>query len=438
MKDIKFEIVKTGKCKLKIKVNIEKPLIENIYDECVLELQKVLQLPGFRKGHVPTDVIKKQFKDELYQKLIDKTIQRTLPEILEENKIKYIADSLKIESLNFKENESSSYEVTLETEPEVKLKSYKGLKLKKEIRKITQKDIDLALNQIKENYAKLVPSQKQTIQNEDILPTSNIFCVVNYKIFVDSKELKNYEGKNVLIDLSSNSLPKGLKEGMVGMNVGEKKVILVEFPPNIPQTELMGKKADIELELVEIKQKELPVIDDNFAKNIGFKSLEDFISNIKENIQKELDNETYNKLKQQIYEILLKDNNITTSETEVEKHYQEILEDLKREFLSRGGKEEDFKISQQQKEQLYKKAQDEVKLRYILKTIIEQEKIQITKEELDKEKGKILSLYPGKESEVNEYFEKNLGYYASKILEEKVLNLIISSAKIKEVDITPK
>lgn len=438
MKDIKFEVVKTGKCKLKIKVNIEKPLIENIYDECVLELQKVLQLPGFRKGHVPTDVIKKQFKDELYQKLIDKTIQRTLPEILEENKIKYIADSLKIESLNFKENESSSYEVTLETEPEVKLKSYKGLKLKKEIRKITQKDIDLALNQIKENYAKLVPSQKQTIQNEDILPTSNIFCVVNYKIFVDSKELKNYEGKNVLIDLSSNSLPKGLKEGMVGMNVGEKKVILVEFPPNIPQTELMGKKADIELELVEIKQKELPVIDDNFAKNIGFKSLEDFISNIKENIQKELDNETYNKLKQQIYEILLKDNNITTSETEVEKHYQEILEDLKREFLSRGGKEEDFKISQQQKEQLYKKAQDEVKLRYILKTIIEQEKIQITKEELDKEKGKILSLYPGKESEVNEYFEKNLGYYASKILEEKVLNLIISSAKIKEVDITPK
>lgn len=270
MKDIKFEVVKTGKCKLKIKVNIEKPLIENIYDECVLELQKVLQLPGFRKGHVPTDVIKKQFKDELYQKLIDKTIQRTLPEILEENKIKYIADSLKIESLNFKENESSSYEVTLETEPEVKLKSYKGLKLKKEIRKITQKDIDLALNQIKENYAKLVPSQKQTIQNEDILPTSNIFCVVNYKIFVDSKELKNYEGKNVLIDLSSNSLPKGLKEGMVGMNVGEKKVILVEFPPNIPQTELMGKKADIELELVEIKQKELPVIDDNFAKNIGF------------------------------------------------------------------------------------------------------------------------------------------------------------------------
>lgn len=437
MKNISSEITKLSKCKLKIKVNIEKQFIENLYNECVSELQKIVQLPGFRKGYVPTEIIKKQFKDELKQRLIDKTIQKTLPEILEENKIRYIPESLKIESLNFKEQDSSSYEVSLETEPEVKLKSYKGLKLKKEIRKITQKDIDLALNQIRENYARLVPSQKTSIQSEDILPTSNIFCVVNYRIFVDSKELKKYEGKNVLINLSSNSLPSGLKEGMVGMGVGDKRIISVEFPPNIPQPELMGKKAQIELEIVEIKQKELPTIDDNFAKNIGFKNLEDFISNIKENIQRELDNESYNKLKQQIYEILLESNNIPVPETEVEKHYQEILEELKREFLSKGGKEEEFKIAQQQ-EQLYKKAQDEVKLRYILKAIIEQEKIQLTKEELDKEKGKILSLYPGRETEVSEYFEKNLDYYISKLLEEKVLNLIISSAKIKEVDITPK
>lgn len=438
MKNINVEITKLSKCKLKIEVSIEKPLVENFYNESVLELQKVLQLPGFRKGCVPVDIIKKQFKEEIRQRLIDKIIQKTLPEILQENKIKYIPDSIKIENINLKEDDVSSYEVSLETEPEIKLKSYKGLKLKKEVRKTTQKDIDLALNQIRENYAKLVPSQKITIQNEDILPTSNIFCVVNYKIFVDSKELKKYEGRNVLINLSSNSLPNGLKEGLVGMSVGDKKTIQVEFPPNIPQTDLMGKKADMEVEIVEIKQKELPTIDDNFAKNMGFKDFEDFISNIKENIQKELDNETYNKLKQQIYERLLEDNNINIPETEVEKHYQEILEDLKREFLSRGGKEEDFKISQQQQEQLYKKAQDEVKLRYILKTIIEQEKIQLTKEELDKEKGKILSLYPGRESEVDEYFEKNLSYYASKILEEKVLNLIISNAKIKEIDITPK
>ncbi|MCS7231766.1 MAG: trigger factor [Elusimicrobiota bacterium] len=438
MKNITSEITKISQCKLKIKVTIDRQTIENLYNESCLEIQKNLQIPGFRKGCVPVEIIKKYFPDEIKQKLLDKTIQKTLPNVLEENKIKFIANSIKIEKIDLKENETSYYEVTLETEPTVKLKSYKGLKLKKEIRKTTQKDLDTALNQIKENYAKLVPSQKTKIQQEDISPTSNIFCIVNYKIFVDKKELKKYEGKNVLINLSSDSLPLGLKEGMVDMNVGEKKIIQIEFPPNIPQLELMGKKAEIEVELLEIKEKKLPVIDNDFAKSIGYKSLDELISTIKENIQKELDKETEQKIKEQIYEILLKEHNIAVPETEVKKHYNEILEEIKEDFLRKGGKEENFKLTQEQQNLLQKKAEDEVKLKYILKAIIEQEKIELTKEEIEKEKGKLLALYPTRETEINEYFEKNLDYFASKLLEEKILNLIISHAKIKEVDITPK
>ncbi|MEN3014369.1 MAG: trigger factor [Endomicrobiia bacterium] len=438
MKNITSEITKLSACKLKIKVNISSQLIQQLYNECCLDIQRNLQLPGFRKGHVPLEIIKKQLKEEINQKLIDKSLQKTLPEVLNEHKIKYIPDSLKIEKVDIKEDSVSSYEVTLETEPEVKLKSYKGLKLKKEVRKTTQKDIEAALNQIRERYSKIVPSQKTKISQEDILSTSNVFCVVNYKIFIDSKELKKYEGKNVLISLASENLPFGLKEGMVGMSVGEKKTIDVEFPVNIPQIELMGKKAQIELEVVEIKERTLPTIDEEFAKNIGYKSLDDLISNLKDSIQREFDNESNQKLKNQIYEILLNEHKITVSQTEIENHYNEILEEIKRDFISRGGKEEDFNLPDEQQKQLLKKAENEVKLKYILRAIIQQEKIEITKEELEKEKGKFLSLYPGKEKEINEYFEKNIHYITSKLLEDKILNLIISSAKIKEMDITPK
>ncbi|MCX7911055.1 MAG: trigger factor family protein, partial [Endomicrobia bacterium] len=117
MKNITSEITKISQCKLKIKVTIDRQTIENLYNESCLEIQKNLQIPGFRKGCVPVEIIKKYFPDEIKQKLLDKTIQKTLPNVLEENKIKFIANSIKIEKIDLKENDTSYYEVILEVEP---------------------------------------------------------------------------------------------------------------------------------------------------------------------------------------------------------------------------------------------------------------------------------------------------------------------------------
>lgn len=436
MDNVKYEITKLNPCKLKLKIIVEKPLVEQIYNNCCKQLQKGAQLPGFRKGAVPIDLIKKFYTKQLNTLFIQNLVEQTLPEILKENKINYISDSLRIYSTNFQTDNACSYEVELETEPEVKLKSYKGLKLKKEIRKVTQADIDKTLQQLKENNAKLLPSIKTFIDSSDILPTSNIFCVINFKIFVDGKELKQYEGKNVLIDLSLETLPKGLKEGLVQMKVGDKKSINVEFPVNTPQVDLMGKQAVIEVELLEIKEKKLPNIDDEFAKDLGYKNLDDLISEIKQRLQQEFDKEANEKLRNEIYKILLQEHNFVVPETEVEKRQQEIVNTLKQDFQLRTNNKEEFKLTEEQQKQIRKKAEDEVKLKYILKKILQEEKIELTKELLEKERGKLLSFYPGREKEINEYFEKNIDVIASNILEDKIFDLIVSTAKIKEVDIT--
>ncbi|MCX7956419.1 MAG: trigger factor [Endomicrobia bacterium] len=432
---ISTEVTKLSGCKLKVKVNIEKQLITNFYNECCLEIQKNAKMPGFRKGTVPLDILKKQFSEIIKQKFIDKTIQETLPKAIENNKLLYVPNSIQITSLNLKEGENSNYEIMLECEPTFKLKSYKGLKLKKEIKKISQKDIDETLQQLREKNATIVLSEKKQIESNDILSTSNIFCIVNYKIFIDSQELKQYEGKNVLINLSLNALPTGFKEGLVGMFIGERKNINVEFPPNMSQLELMGKKGEMEVELVAIKEKKLPEINAEFATSLGYKSVEELTNSIKEILEKEAERETKQNLKNQIYEILLKEHDFFVPETEIKKHKEEIVEELKKDFLSRGMKESEFNLSEEQQKQIQKKAEDEVKLKYILKKIIETEKIQVTKEELDKEKGKLLALYPTKEQDINKYFEENINSFASKILEEKLIDLILSEAKIKEIEV---
>ncbi|MFN3550331.1 MAG: trigger factor [Endomicrobiia bacterium] len=438
MELVKTEIKKIDDCKMKLKIEVDKKLIDKNYEETCKEIQKEAEIPGFRKGSVPLEIIKKRFSETLREKTINKIINETLPKILEEKNINYIANTLKIEKLDFKEDKNMVYEVVLEVEPEVKLKSYKGLKLKKEIRQVTQKDIDKVLNELKEHNAKLVVSEKTNITKEDVNPQSKIFCIVNYKIFSDNKELKNFEGKNVLIDLSKDTLPKGFKEGLIGMSKGEKKILKVEFPVNFPQGELMGKQVDMEVELIGIKEKELPEINDDFAKDLGYKNKEDLISSIKQSLKSELDKETNEKLKKQIYEILIREHNFVLPEIEVKQHYQEIVNSIKQDYLSRGGKEEDFKLNEEQNKNLLKKAEDEIKLKYILKKIIKEEKIELTEELIEKEKGKYLSLYPTKEKEINDYFEKNFYTIASNILEEKIFELIISNAKIKEVDITEK
>lgn len=438
MEFVKTEIKKLDGCKMKLKIEADKKLIEKYQDECCKEIQKEAEIPGFRKGSVPVEIIKKRFSEVLKDKTINKIINETLPKILEENNINYLPNTLKIEKLDLSEDKHIVYELILETEPEVKLKPYKGLKLKKEVRQVTQKDIDKAIQELKEYNAKLIVSEKTSISEEDIKPETKTFCVVNYKIFSDGKELKNLEGKNILINLSQENFPKGFKEGLVGISKGEKKIIKVEFLPNFPQPELMGKQVDMEVELLEIKEKKLPDINDDFAKDLGYKNQEDLISAIKQSLKVEFEKETNEKLKKQIYELLIQEHNFVLPETEVKQHYQEIIDSIKQNYISRGGKEEDFKLTEEQNKNLLKKAENEIKLKYILKKIIKEEKIEITKELLDKEKGKYLALYPTKEKEINDYFEKNADTIASNILEEKIFELITSNAKIKEVDITQK
>jgi trigger factor len=435
MKQITTEITKLSPCKLKLKIFVENQLVEQIRQKCLLDLQKEIQMPGFRKGTVPIELINKQFPDLVKEQLFKKIVQEILPQVFNEHKINYIPNTLKILSFNLTQNNNCIFEIEVEVEPEVKLKSYKGLKLVKEVKKVSQADIDKTIQELQERNAKLVPSKKEKIESQDITATSNIFCVINYKIFIDGKELKNYEGKNVLINLSLDTLPKGLKEGLVGMSRGEKKNIEVEFPVNIPDTNLMGKQGVMEVELVEIKEKQLPNVDNEFAKDLGYKDLDELISDIRQHLQAEFDRETEQKLRNQIYEILLKEHNFAVPESEVEERYNELLESLKREYARYN---QELKLTEEQQKQLKRKSEEEIRLKYILKKILETENIQLTKELLEKERGKLLSMYPGREKEVNEYFEKNFSLIASNILEDKIFELIISNAKIKEVDATKR
>ncbi len=437
MEGVNVEITNIAACKLKLKISVTENLLHQFEEKVYLELQKTAKLPGFRVGNVPLELIKLHYKPIAEERIINKTINETLFNILEEKKINYINESIKIESISGLDKKNFSYEVVLDTEPEFKLKSYKGLKLKKEIRKVVQKDIDNYIEQLRQYRAKLVLSEKKCVTEEDV-NKDNIFCVIKYITTYNGKKLSQLSSENALIQLSDPQLPKEFKEGLIGMSRGETKKIVFTIPANFSDPQLASQQVDVSLTLIDIKEKQLPVVNDEFAKDLGYKDLNDLYNSVKELLQQQFDKELKDKLQQQILDYLANEHNFPLPETELKNKQQQLIDSWKQTYISYGGKEEDFQLTQEQQNLILQRAQKEIKLKYILKKIIQQENIQVTKEELEKEKGKLLTLNPQKEKSINEYFEKNIDFITSNILLNRVIDLIIANSKIKEVDITPK
>ncbi len=438
MENVSTEIIKISPCRSRIKFTIDKSLVKKFSDEVYKEFQKEAKVEGFRKGTVPIEIIKKRYSESAKKEIVNRTLNETLFKVLEEKNINFVENTLEIKKVDFVPENNCVYELELELEPEFKLKNYKGLKLKKEIKKVSQKDLDNAIKELLERNARLVVSTKEKLSIEDIKEDSMIFCVVEYKTYLENKEIKDLEGKNILIELSSNRLPKGLKEGLVGMTKNEQKKIKVVLPSNFPKPELISKEVELDLKLVEIKEKQLPNLDDDFAKDLGYKNLDDLKSIIKHNIQAEYDLESENKLREQIYEELIKEHHFEVSSVETKNYEKNIIDSVKKNYLARGGKESEFKLAEEEQKKIEQKAEKEIRLKYILKKIIQEEKIQVSEQEIEEEKNRYKTLYHGKEKEIEEYFLNNKEHIVSELLENKILDLIKTNAKIKEVDITSK
>ncbi|MFQ3675417.1 MAG: hypothetical protein SNJ64_02605, partial [Endomicrobiia bacterium] len=164
-------------------------------------------------------------------------------------------------------------------------------------------------------------------------------------------------------------------------------------------------------------------------------NLDELNTAIRQNIQAEYDLESENNLRQQIYAQLIKEHNFDLSQVELENYKKSLIESMKKTFVSRGGKEEQFSLTEEDKKKIHQKAVDELKLKYILKKIVQEEKIQVSKEEIEKEKGKYKTLYPGRENEIEKYFNENINQIVSQMLENKILDIIKTNSKIKEEEI---
>ena len=403
-----------------LKVLIDKETMNSYMDEKYEEIKGTVNLKGFRPGKVPKEVLKRQFGKAIFGEVLDKVLKETSTKALEENKIKP-AGQPKLDLKTYGEDKELEYILSITELPKVEVKSIENIKFDQYSVKIDNIETDKRIKEIAKNQPSFKDASSETKAKEGDLVS------LDYKATVDGKEFKGGEGKNTQLTLGKDLFLKGFDKQLVGVKINDEKIVEATLPENFPEKELVNKKAKFNCKILNVKNPEDVKIDDDFAKNLGAKDLND----LKTLISKQINDEYKNSLDQLSKNQILK---------EIEKiKVDEIPENLIEEeikILSQGMPEEEAKKN---KAKFTETAKTRIKTGLILNEFGEQNKINVTEQEVQAEVQKQLRMMPGQEKMVMDFYQKNPSAVASlrgTVYEEKILNLIKEKAKANKKEIS--
>ena len=403
-----------------LKVLIDKETMNSYMDEKYEEIKGTVNLKGFRPGKVPKEVLKRQFGKAVFGEVLDKVLKETSTKALEENKIKP-AGQPKLDLKTYGEDKELEYVLSVTELPKVDVKSIETIKFDQYSVKIDDSETDKRIKEIAKNQPSFKDASPETKAKEGDLVT------LDYQATVDGKEFKGSEGKNTQLTLGKDLFLKGFDKQLIGAKKDDVKIVDAVLPENFPEKELVNKAAKFSCKILSVKNPEEVKIDDNFAKNLGAKDLND----LKTLISKQINDEYKNSLDQLAKNQILK---------EIEKiKIDELPENLIEEevkILSQGMDDSEAKKN---KAKFTETAKTRIKTGLILNEFGEQNKIQVTEQEIQAEVQKQLRMMPGQEKMVMDFYQKNPSAVASlrgTVYEEKILNLIKEKSKPNKKEIS--
>jgi trigger factor len=403
-----------------LKVLIDKETMNSYMDEKYEEIKGTVNLKGFRPGKVPKEVLKRQFGKAVFGEVLDKVLKETSTKALEENKIKP-AGQPKLDLKTYGEDKELEYVLSVTELPKVEVKSIESIKFDQYSVKIDDSETDKRIKEIAKNQPSFKEASPETKAKEGDLVT------LDYQATVDGKEFKGSEGKNTQLTLGKDLFLKGFDKQLIGVKKDDEKIVDAVLPENFPEKELVNKVAKFKCKILNVKNPETVKIDDNFAKNLGAKDLND----LKTLISKQINDEYKNSLDQLSKNQILKE----IDKIKVDEIPENLIEEEVK-ILSQGMDEAEAKKN---KAKFTETAKTRIKTGLILNEFGEQNKIQVSEQEIQAEVQKQLRMMPGQEKMVMDFYQKNPSAVASlrgTVYEDKILNLIKEKAKPNKKEIS--
>jgi trigger factor len=418
---------------IKKKINFEIPAqrVSAEVDKAYAEIRKRAAIKGFRKGKVPMALIEKHYGQQMSEDVLKNLINDTYFQALGEHGINPIGYP-SIEGGELKIGEPLKYSATVEVFPQVELKEYLGLELQKEQFAKDDAAIDARIKEMQESMAQLVPAP------EGHAAALGDFVTFDFVGSIDGVTFEGGSADDFELELGSGRFIPGFEDKMVGMTVGYSGSITVSFPENYGKAELSGKAADFAITVKGIKIKELPELNDEFAKEFGeFETLEDLRQKVAELHQSQEEGRIRAELRERLYKALVEKNELEVPEALVDRQVEMMLENTKQRLASQrmtlemvGMTEEAYKA------QFRSTARDQVKGSLILDAVATKEGIEVTPEEVQQQFANIAARQNQDAEKIAAFYEGNARAKESlmaQMREDKTVAYLLEQAKITEV-----
>ena len=396
-----------------LKVLIDKNTINKELEQRYEQIKKDVVLKGFRPGKVPTNIIKKQFGKAVYGEVIDKILKESSAKAIDEKKIRPALQP-KIDLKSFGEGKDLEYTISITEFPEVKIDSLDKIKFDEYEIKIEDSETIKRIKEIAKNQKNFIEVDPAKVANEGDLIS------FDYKATVDGNSFDGNEGKNTQLEIGKDLFIKGFDKQLLKSKKGEEISVEVILPENFPKKELVGKKGIFKCKINSVKKPKEVEVNDEFAKTLGAKDLHD----LKKIMSKQINEEFRNSLN------IISKNQILKGLEQIKiGDLPQTLIDEETKVLGQGQPEDELKKN---KLSLEKNAVKRIKLGLILNEIGEKNKIKVDPNEIQAEIQKQLSMMPGQEKIIMDYYKKNPSASASlrgTLYEEKIINFIKSKAK---------
>lgn len=414
---------------VKLEITVEAEKFENAIKKVYFQNAKYINIPGFRKGKAPMNIVEKYYGAQIfYEDAFNDIATQSYGEALDENNLEVVSKPV-VDIVQMEKGKDLIFTAVVQIKPEVELGKYKGISLKKVEYKVEEKDIEKELEQMQDRNSRLVTVDDRALENGDI-------STIDFEGFVDGVAFEGGKAEGHELEIGSGAFIPGFEEKLIGMKIDEEREIEVTFPKEYFSKDLAGKEATFKVKLHEIKKKELPKLDDEFAKDVSeFDTLDELKKSIQERLEKENEQKAKYETEDAAIKAVCENTKIDIPSGMVGMEVEHMIQDFSQRLSYQGLNMEQYlkmmgKTEEEIKKDYEPQAIEALKSRLTLEAIRKAENIEASEEEINEKLEEMAKNYGKKVEDIKD--NENLKNYIKEGIEaEKSIDFIVKNAKIK-------
>ena len=429
---MKCKVEKTKNAnEVKLEITIEAEKFEDGIKKVYFQNAKYFNIPGFRKGKAPQAIVEKYYGKEIfYEDAFNDIVPAELEKAVEENNIDVVSRP-DIDVKQMEKGKDLIFTAVFQTKPEAILGQYKGIEIPKIEYNVTDKDVEHELSHMQEHNSRLITVEDRPVEKGDTV-------IIDFEGFVGGKPFEGGKAENHELEIGSNTFIPGFEDQIIGMKNDEEKDINVKFPDEYFSKDLAGKDATFKVKLHEIKKKELPTLDDEFAKDVSeFDTLDELKKDIKTKLEEQSAENQKMETEDAVIKEVCKNVKVDIPSGMIELEVEDMLKNIETRLSYQGLKLDQYlkiigKTEDEIKKEYEPQAKEAITSRLMLEAVIKAEKIEATEDEIVAKMKEMAKNY-GKSEDDEEFLNnKNVRkYIKSGIESEKALDFLVKNAKVK-------